>query len=150
MGLPWWIFDESRRVPGTTPRRISAAVAIAAGAADAPVGEVIECSGPLYHRLVHPLLLAALNIEPREGSAALASAVVRETLAPGGKACRPLIARDGLGPAFIEPAIGHLQRRGTSRCGSEHELRALRFAGGRVAALDFGTEITRARRPATR
>ncbi len=50
-------------------------------AADAPVGDVIDCSGPLYHRLVHPLLLAALNIEPREGSAALASAVVRETLA---------------------------------------------------------------------
>ena len=49
--------------------------------ADAPVGDVIDCSGPLYHRLVHPLLLAALNIEPREGSAALASAVVRETLA---------------------------------------------------------------------
>ena len=49
--------------------------------ADAPVRDVIDCSGPLYHRLVHPLLLAALNIEPRQGSAALASAVVRETLA---------------------------------------------------------------------
>ena len=85
---------------------------------DVPVADVIDCSGPLYHRLVHPLLLAALNIEPREGSAALASAVVRETLAAGGKACRPLIAREGLGPAFIEPAIKHLQsaeRRGAAR-----------------------------------
>ena len=88
---------------------------------------------------MHPLLLAALNIEPREGSAALASAVVRETLAAGGKACRPLIARDGLGPAFIEPAIKHLQERNVE-VRLDHELRALRFDGGRVAALDFGAE----------
>ena len=109
--------------------------------ADVPVAEVIDCSGPLYHRLVHPLLLAALNIEPREGSAALASAVVRETLAAGGKACRPLIAREGLGPAFIEPAIKHLQARNVE-VRLDHELRALRFDGGRVAALDFGAEAT--------
>ena len=107
--------------------------------ADAPVGDVIDCSGPLYHRLVHPLLLAALNIEPREGSAALASAVVRETLAAGGKACRPLIARDGLGPTFIEPAIKHLRERNVE-VRLDHELRALRFAEGRVAALDFGAD----------
>ena len=79
---------------------------------------------------MHPLLLAALNIEPREGSAALASAVVRETLARGGEACRPLIARDGLGPVFIEPAMKHLSER-KADVRLEHELRALRFAGDR-------------------
>jgi len=67
--------------------------------------------------------------------------VVRETLAAGGKACRPLIAGEGLGPAFIEPAIKHLQARNVE-VRLEHELRALRFDGGRVAALDFGTEVT--------
>ena len=145
-GLPWWIFDKSRRVPGTTARRLSAARAPAAGRRPTlRLATCIDCSGPLYDRLVHPLLLAALNIEPREGSAALASAVVRETLATGGKACRPLIARDGLGPAFIEPAMKHLQERNVE-VRLEHELRALRFAGGRVAALDFGTETVDARR----
>ena len=117
-GLPWWIFDESRRVPGTRLGEYLRLWRLLRVKADVPVAEVIDCSGPLYHRLVHPLLLAALNIEPREGSAALASAVVRETLAAGGKACRPLIAREGLGPAFIEPAIKHLQRaqrRGAAR-----------------------------------
>ena len=140
-GLPWWIFDESRRVPGTRLGEYLRLWRLLRVKTDVPVAKVIECSGPLYHRLVHPLLLAALNIEPREGSAALASAVVHETLATGGKACRPLIAGEGLGPAFIEPAIGHLRARNVE-VRLEHELRALRFDGGRVAALDFGTEVT--------
>ncbi len=46
---------------------------------------------------MRPLLLAALNIEPSAGSAALAGAVIRETIATGGQACRPLIARDWFG-----------------------------------------------------
>jgi hypothetical protein len=86
---------------------------------------------------VHPLLLAALNIEPRQGSAALASAVLRETLARGGQACRPLIAREGLGATFIEPAIEHL-RKGNVELRLNHELHAIRFADDRIAELDFG------------
>jgi len=39
--------------------------------------------GTLYQRLVQPLLLAALNVDPPEGSAGLAGAVVRETLLAG-------------------------------------------------------------------
>ena len=34
---------------------------------------------------MRPLLLAALNIEPSAGSAALAGAVIRETLAAAGR-----------------------------------------------------------------
>jgi squalene-associated FAD-dependent desaturase len=104
------------------------------------VGETIACSGPLYEKLVRPLLLAALNTEPSEGSAALAGAIVRETLAAGGKACRPLIARDGLGEAFIEPAVAHVEQRG-GEVKLRHELRALRFDSARVSALDFGDSI---------
>jgi squalene-associated FAD-dependent desaturase len=131
-GLPWWIFDKRRRVPGTRLAEYLRLVKLLRVADDAPVGEVIDCSGPLYNRLVHPLLLAALNIEPRQGSAALA-------LAAGGKACRPLIARDGLGPTFIEPAIKHVTER-NAEVRLDHELRALRFAGDKVAELDFGAD----------
>ncbi len=90
---------------------------------------------------MRPLLLAALNTEPREGSAALAAAVVRETLGSGGSACRPLIARDGLGPAFVDPALALLQRRQVA-IQFGHRLRALTVSGGgdRVSALDFGDE----------
>jgi hypothetical protein len=41
----------------------------------------MKCGGPIYDRFVGPLLLAALNIAPQQGSAKLAGAVVRETLA---------------------------------------------------------------------
>ena len=136
-GLPWWILDRSRRVPKTRLREYLRLARLVLTKDDVPVANAIECSGPLYQRLVHPLLLAALNIEPREGSAALAAAVVRETLMKGGKACRPLIARDGLGPVLIEPAIRHLREREVD-VRLEHELRELRFTGENVAELDFG------------
>lgn len=138
-GLLWWVFAAGRRVPGTSLGEYLKLARLLWVRTDAPVGNVIDCSGLLYERLVHPLLLAALNIEPRDGSAMLASAIVRETLAVGGQACRPLIARDGLGPVFIEPAIKHLEARGVA-VRLEHELRAIRFAGERISELDFGAE----------
>ena len=92
---------------------------------DKLVGNAIPCDGTLYQRLVQPLLLGALNVDPPEGSAGLAGAIVRETLLAGGQACRPLIARDGLSSVLIEPAVKLLQDKGaTVRFG--HELRALR------------------------
>jgi squalene-associated FAD-dependent desaturase len=103
------------------------------------VGEVIACDGVLYRRLVEPLLLAALNIDPPQGSARLAAAIIRETLATGGRACRPLIAREGLGSTLIEPALVHLQQRGAT-VRMEHQLRGLRFGAERVETLDFGSE----------
>lgn len=136
-GLPWWIFDRSRRVPKTQFSEYLRLARLVLTKDGLPVANAIECSGPLYQRLVHPLLLAALNIEPREGSAALAAAVMRETLMKGGKACRPLIARDGLGPVLIEPAIKHLREREVA-VRLEHELRELRFSGENVVELDFG------------
>jgi hydroxysqualene dehydroxylase len=137
--LPWWIFDSGRRVPGTRALDYLKLAPLLFPPARKPIGEVIGCSGPLYDRLVQPVLLAALNIAPPLGSAKLAGAVIRETLAAGGAACRPLIAREGLGATLIEPALAYLaQQQAEVRLG--HQLHALRFNGGKVVALDFGTE----------
>ena len=137
--LPWWIFDSGKRVPGTRARDYLNLARLLWPPAGKPIGEVIACSGTLYGRLVGPLLLAALNIAPPEGSAKLAGAVIRETLAAGGAACRPLIARDGLGATLIEPALAFMARHGAEvRLG--HQLHALTFADGGVAALDFGAD----------
>lgn len=137
--LPWWIFSKQRRVPGTRAGDYLRLLSLMRSGADRPIGAVLDCTGPLYDRLIQPLLLAALNIEPRDGSSALAEAIVRETLGSGGKACRPLVAREGLGPVFIEPALRYLGERNVAvRLG--HELRALRFADDRVTELDFGSE----------
>ena len=92
---------------------------------------------------MQPLLLAALNVDPPEGSAGLAGAIVRETLLAGGQACRPLIAREGLSAVLVEPAVKLLQDNGASvRLG--HELRAFAMSSDRVGALNFGSgdEIT--------
>jgi squalene-associated FAD-dependent desaturase len=106
---------------------------------DTLVGKSIPCEGPLYQRLVQPLLLAALNVDPPEGSAGLAGAIVRETLLAGGQACRPLIARDGLSAVLIEPAVKFLTERGhTVQLG--HELRSFTSSDGKAAALNFGGE----------
>lgn len=137
--IPWWIFDAKRRVPGTTARDYLAFGRLLWPPRDAAIGQVIACKGALYARLVGPLLLAALNTAPPEGSAALAGAVLRATVAAGGRACRPLIARDGLGPTFIAPALAWLASRGVN-VGFGRRLRALDIAGDRVAALDFGDE----------
>ena len=137
--LPLWIFDAKRRVPGTRPLDYAPLARLLWPPPGKSVGDVIACEGLLYQRLVEPLLLAALNIDPPHGSAKLAGAVIRETLAVGGRACRPLVARDGLGPTLIEPALETLQRRGAA-IRFEHQLRAIRLGGERVEALDFGKE----------
>jgi squalene-associated FAD-dependent desaturase len=108
------------------------------GPASATIGDVLACRGQLYDRLLRPVLLAALNTEPREASAALARAVVRETLAAGGAACRPLVARDGLSVALVQPALDFIAAHGgIVRFG--HRLRAVSMAA-RAEALDFGDE----------
>jgi len=137
--VPFWVFDPRRRVPGTGVLDYLPLARLLWAPAGKSVGEVIACKGTLYERLVEPLLLAALNIDAPDGSARLAGAIIRETLAVGGRACRPLIAREGLGTTMIEPALAYLQGRGAS-VRMDHQLRALRLATARVEALDFGAE----------
>ena len=88
--FPWWIFSRNRRVPGTGPFDYLGLLRLLLPGKDAPVGAVLSQSGVLYERLWRPFFLAALNTDPGEGSSKLAAAVVRETLARGGRACRPL------------------------------------------------------------
>jgi len=137
--VPFWIFDAARRVPGTRVTDYLALARLLWSAPGKTVGEVITCKGTLYARLVEPLLLAALNIEPPQGSAKLAAAIVRETLAAGGRACRPLIARDGLGPTLVEPALAYLQQHNVD-VRFEHQVRAIQFGTARAEALDFGDD----------
>jgi hydroxysqualene dehydroxylase len=135
--IPWWIFDRHSRVPGTRAADYLRMAPLIWSGGEQTICQVIDCAGPLYQRLLQPLLLAALNIDPKEGSAGLAGAIIRETLMQGGHACRPLIAREGLGGALIEPALDHLGERGV-KVNLAHELRALRFADQHVSHLDFG------------
>ncbi len=137
--LPWWIFDASARVPGTTATQYLPLARLLWPPSERAIGEVIACKGAVYEQLLDPLLRAALNTEPPLASAALAGAVLRETVAAGGQACHPLIAAHGLGRAFIDPALTFIAQHGGSiRFG--RRLRALTFDGTRVSKLDFGED----------
>jgi len=133
--IPWWVFDKDRRVPQTGVADYLPLARLLWSGNDRPIGEVMNCRGPLYDRFIGPFLLAALNMTPRDGSSKLAAALVRETLALGGKACRPLLARDGIGNVFVEPARRYLQDRAAITL--QDELVRLHFSGRRVSSLEF-------------
>ena len=126
--LPWWVLAPSRRVPNTRAADYLAPLPLLKSGRGTTIGEAMRCDGPLWERLWEPVLLAALNTEPRAGSAALAGKVLRETLGAGGNACRPMVATGGLSAAFVEPALAYLRARGgEARFGVR--LRALHVNG---------------------
>jgi len=135
--VPWWILDPARRVPGARLSEYLALAKLLRAKAGATIGETISCSGPLYQRLIEPLLTAALNTEPRSGSAALAAAIIRETLAAGGRNYRPLIAHKGLSNVFVAPALRYIVDHGGA-VNFGHRLRRLVLGADRVTAIDFG------------
>ena len=138
--IPGWLFDKARRVPDTGVLDYVALAPLVFARQTTLVGDAIRCKGTLYDRLVQPLLLAALNVDPPEGSAGLAGAVVRETLLAGGPACRPLIARDGLSAVLVDPAVEMLRAKGAGIYFG-HELRGFAMAGDRISELRFGDDI---------
>jgi hydroxysqualene dehydroxylase len=134
--IPWWLFDAKKRVPGTTFGEYFAPLGVFMKGGSATVRDAMACEGLLYERLWRPLLTSALNTDPRESSATLTAALLRETLAAGGKACHPLFAAHGLARSFIDPALAFLAARGSPvRFGDR--LRAIRFEEKRAVALDF-------------
>ena len=149
--LPWWVFDPNARVPNTGPGDYLSVVPLLFAKPGRSVAQTMRSNGPLWDRLLAPLFRAMLGVEPREASAELTAAMVRETLIAGGLACRPLVARNGLSHAFVDPALRLLQHGGaTIELGSR--LENLVFAesanvsasatsnSNRVKALNFVDE----------
>lgn len=134
--LPTWILDRRRRVPDTGIADYLRLYPLVFNRDDRRVGDVVRCTGPLHYRLINPFLLAALNVDPQEGSAKLAGRVLRESFMAGGASCRPLVARPGLGRVLVDPAIATLKRRGAA-ISYGHGLRGCSVQGSRVVGLTF-------------
>jgi len=135
--LPFWIARKQRRVPGSKTGDYAKYAPLLWADKRARIGAVVADRGPLWERLMRPLLLAALNTEPEDSSAALAGAVLRETLAKGGRFCRPRIAHPSLAAAFVDPALAFLNGKGASlRLGAR--LRGVTLNGRSAMALDTG------------
>ena len=126
----------SRRVPESSLGEYLAIAKLLARSPGKRIDEVIACKGAVWEKLLQPLLLAALNTDPASGSAELASAVIRESLARGGHAYRPRIASPTLGAAFIDPALAFLKIKGASVTFGAR-LRGVGFDGNRIASARF-------------
>lgn len=136
--LPLWIADANARVPDTRLLDYLTALPLLFARPGRTVAQTMSCVGPLWERLLHPLYLCALNVEPRDASAELAGAMMREALSIGGEAFRPLTARNGLSSAFIDPALRMLQHGGAAiRLDSPLLEIAYDGAARRAVALDF-------------
>jgi hydroxysqualene dehydroxylase len=136
--VPFWIGDANARVPGTRTAEYLALLPLLFAKPGRTLAQSMRCDGTLWDRLLRPFFLAGLNIEPRVASAELAATLLRETLAAGGEAFRPLFARSGLSSAFVDPALRMLQHGGAAiRLDAPLKEIVYDDAAGRVAALDF-------------
>jgi hydroxysqualene dehydroxylase len=131
--IPWWILRADRRVPGTRLSDYLDMARIVRIRDDTPVSESMR-RGYLYHRLLEPLAVAALNTPAREGLARLLGIVMRETLMRGGQACVPMLPRKSLSEALVDPAIATLQARG-AEIRFNSRIAELTLEGGRVTGV---------------
>ncbi|NTX18405.1 hydroxysqualene dehydroxylase, partial [Burkholderia cepacia] len=138
---PSWLFDAASRAPGTTPLDYLALAPLAFARMGRSLAQTMRCDGMLWERWLRPYFLGVLNVEPRHASAELARAALCGTFAAGGPGCRPLVARDGLGSAFVEPALRMLQHGG-AQIRLNSRLDALEFGahGNAVDAISVGGE----------
>jgi hypothetical protein len=126
-------------VPNTGPGDYLSIVPLLFAKPGRSVAQTMRANGPLWDRLLAPLFRAMLNVDPLDGSAELTAAMLRETLVAGGLACRPLVARNGLSSAFVDPALRLLQHGGaTIELGSRLENIMFAANANCVEALNFG------------
>ena len=138
---PSWLFDAASRAPGTTPLDYLALAPLAFARTGRSLAQTMRCDGVLWDRWLRPYLLGVLNVEPRHASAELARAVLCSTFATGGPGCRPLVARHGLGSAFVEPALRMLQHGGAQiRLNSRADAFEFGAHGNAVDAVAIGGE----------
>ncbi|PZW48387.1 protoporphyrinogen oxidase [Humitalea rosea] len=127
----WWRAD--RRPAGG----IFALARLFGRGPDRSLAETFADRPELLRGFVEPLAIAALNTPVAEASTALLGSVARRLAWPG--AARLLVAREGLGPGLIAPALAALaQRRVPVVFGAR--LRGVETEAGRATRLLFAGE----------
>lgn len=140
--IPWWLLDAKRRVPGTTPASYLSALRLIQAQPHQTVADIISAGTTLYRNFWEPLTVAALNTAPDQAAAALMRPVLLETFLKGADACRPLVARDSLASALVDPALKFLEE-----CDAEIRMgcrtRALVLDAARIIGIesDDGTQL---------
>lgn len=139
--LGWWR-DPRRRPAGLTLGGMLALLRLCLPSlSDRDVATAMARHPTLHRALVEPLTVAALNTPADEASAHLLGAVLRRLGMGGPAASRLLVARRGLGPDLVEPALAELARRGVEvRLGARLRGVSLATDGRAATALAFGEQ----------
>ena len=134
--IPWWIFDKSKRVPGTTPLDYLSLAKFAFAGTDKTVDDLVTRDHPLYETFFEPFTIAVLNTSTAKGCAPLLWNVLIRTFAKGADGCRPLVAKEGLSESFVDPALAYLEKMGAT-VHFNQRLREITREGARVTGLRF-------------
>lgn len=103
-----WFRDPTRSVPGARLRTRMKGWRLARASKTATVAGCLRDTGILWKRFWEPMAVAVMNTPPGRASAHLLWAAMRESVAKGKSACRPMIARDSLAASLVDPAIALL------------------------------------------
>jgi squalene-associated FAD-dependent desaturase len=133
--LPLWLFNKTRRVPGTGPTDYLSILRLLRAKPQQTVSQLLDTGTLLYKRLWHSLLISALNTDSAQSSAQLAAAVIRGTLLKGGAACVPIVA-EGLSALFIDPALSYLAAN-KAEVMLNHRAKQLHLQNGNATRLEF-------------
>lgn len=133
---PLWLADPTRRPGGVS------AVALLKGALRLLLGAMPDGRGPAttaraFERFWVPLVTSVMNTSPDEADPTLMRRVLLETVGRGEAQCRPVLTREGLGHALVEPALDHLARHG-AKVRLAAGIDAVRSEQGRATALRSG------------
>jgi squalene-associated FAD-dependent desaturase len=140
--IPFWAFDAARRIPQTGVGDYLALLRFAWAKENQTVRDLVDITHPLFAALIEPIAVAVLNASPDDGAARLLWPVLLESFGRGGRACHPLIARQGLSMSLVDPAVQRLGELGVP-VSFGHRLRAFEFRGHTVVGLSFiGGDVT--------
>jgi predicted NAD/FAD-dependent oxidoreductase len=130
--LGWWRAD--RRPAGVTLGALAALMRMAIPIPDRTIAAAMAAHPVFLRGFVEPLAIAALNTPAAEASTRRMGQVLRRLGAPG--ATRLFVARRGLGPDMVDPALTALATLG-ARYAPNNRLRRITQSGGRATALHF-------------
>jgi squalene-associated FAD-dependent desaturase len=136
--LPFWLFDEKKRIPGTKFSDYTKSLAKLALSSGERVAECLDTNSVLYSRFWEPLVIGALNTEAELASAELLANILGQSFAAGGQACVPLIPKIGLSETFVQPCLNVLRQHDV-QVHYNHRLRGLGLDRLYIRELDFNT-----------
>jgi squalene-associated FAD-dependent desaturase len=131
--IPWWVLWPGKRIPGTNLSDYLAFIRLKF-ASEETLAELINPSRPIFDRLWQPLCQAVLNTDAHEGSASSIWAMLSETLLKGSQASQPMLTKQGLSKALVDPAVNFLTKNNAAPQFSMR-LRTLKPADRRIQSI---------------